>query len=109
MAMTIKELMEGMPGAFVPEKAVGVEAVIQFHMTGDQASDWVATIEDGVCKVEEGTQDDPTMALTADADDYIKVVLGELDAMQAFMQGKIKLSGDLNLAMKMTNFFKVPS
>lgn len=109
MAMTIKELMEGMPGAFVPEKAVGVEAVIQFHMTGDQASDWVATIEDGVCKVEEGTQDDPTMALTADADDYIKVVLGELDAMQAFMQGKIKLSGDLNLAMKMTNFFKVLS
>ena len=107
MAMTIKELMEGMPGAFLPEKAKGVEAEIQFHMTGDQASEWVATIADGVCKVEEGTKDDPTMALTADAQDYINVVLGELDAMQAFMQGKIKLSGDLNLAMKMTNFFKL--
>lgn len=107
MAMTIKELMGRMPGAFIPEKAKGVDVVIQFHMTGDQASDWVATIADGVCKVEEGAEENPTMALTADAQDYINVVSGELDAMQAFMQGKIKLSGDLNLALKMTNFFKL--
>jgi putative sterol carrier protein len=105
--ITIEQLMKAMPGAFIPEKAAGVEAVIQFHMTGDQASDWVATIKDGTCEVKQGTVDNPTMALTADSQDYINVVTGKQDAMAAFMQGKLKLAGDLNLAMKMVNFFKL--
>ena len=48
----------------------------------------------------------PTMTLTADSSDYIKIFTGELDGMQAFMQGKIKLAGDLNLAMKLMQMFK---
>lgn len=107
MPLTIKDLMEKMPGAFQPDKAEGVEAVIQFHMTGDQASEWTATIKDGVCAVEEGEVEDPTMAITADAQDYIDVVTGKLNAMNAFMQGKIRIAGDMNLAMKMVNFFKL--
>ena len=34
-------------------------------------------------------------------------VLGKEDGMKGFMMGKIKLSGDLNLAMKLTSFFKI--
>jgi predicted lipid carrier protein YhbT len=45
--------------------------------------------------------------LTADSSDYVKIFTGELDGMQAFMQGKIKLAGDLNLAMKLTQMFKI--
>jgi len=30
-----------------------------------------------------------------------------LDGMKAFMQGKLKLEGDLNLAMKLTQMFKI--
>jgi putative sterol carrier protein len=30
-----------------------------------------------------------------------------MDGMAAFMQGKLKLAGDLNLAMKLTSFFKM--
>ena len=40
MALTIAKLMEKMPGAFLPEKAPGLDAVIQFHFTGEEASDW---------------------------------------------------------------------
>jgi len=107
MSLTIKDLMGKMPGAFIPEKAAGMEAVIQFHFTGDQASDWYVTIKDDACSAEGGTFDNPTMSLTADGQDYIDVVTGKMDAMKAFMQGKLKLAGDLNLAMKMTSFFKM--
>ena len=47
------------------------------------------------------------MTLTADSQDYVKIFTGELDGMQAFMQGKIKLAGDLNLAMKLMQMFKI--
>ena len=35
--ITIEEMMNRMPKAFLPEKAGDVEAVIQFHLTGDEA------------------------------------------------------------------------
>jgi putative sterol carrier protein len=47
------------------------------------------------------------MTLTADSSDYVKIFTGELDGMAAFMQGKLKLAGDLNLAMKLTQMFKI--
>ncbi len=105
--ITVKDLMERMPKAFLPEKAVGVDAVIQYHLTGEEGGDWVVTIRDGQCTVEEGTAENPRLTLTADAQDYKDVILGKLDGMKAFMTGKLRLSGDLNLAMKLTNFFKL--
>lgn len=106
--MTIDTLMERMPKAFIPEKAADTEAVIQYHLTGDQGSDWIVRIADGACTVEEGTAEDPKLTLTADAEDYIKVITGELNAMNAFAEGKLKLKGDLSLAMKLQNWFKMP-
>jgi putative sterol carrier protein len=105
--ITVSELMSRMPKAFQPEKAGGVEAVIQYHLTGEEGGDWIITIEDGKCTVVEGEADNPDMTLTADAQDYKEVILGKTDAMQAFMKGKLKLAGDLNLAMKLPNFFKM--
>ncbi len=107
MPLTVAELMEKMPGAFIPEKAQGVDAVVQFKFTGDEVSEWNATIKDGKVDVARGEHPSPRMTLTADSSDYIKIFTGELDGMQAFMQGKIKLAGDLNLAMKLIQMFKI--
>ena len=108
MPLTIATIMSRMPGAFVPEKAAGVDAVIHFKFTGAEAGEWHAIIKDGACQVAEGGPSEPaTMTLTADSGDYIKLITGELDPMKAFMTGKLKFQGDLNLAMKMTQMFRV--
>jgi len=108
MPLTINQLMEKMPGAFLPEKAQGVNATVHFKFTGEEASEWNAAIANGKCDVVQGAPaDKPTMTLTADSGDYIKLFTGELDGMQAFMQGKLKLGGDLNLAMKLMQMFKI--
>lgn len=107
MPLTVAELMEKMPGAFIPEKAQGLDAVIQFKFTGEEAGEWNATIKDGKVDVARGTHPSPKMTLTADSADYVKIFTGEFDGMQAFMQGKIKLAGDLNLAMKLMQMFKI--
>ena len=107
MPLTVAQLMEKMPGAFMPEKAAGLDAVIQFKFTGAEAGDWYAVIKDGKVDVSKGEHASPKMTLTADSSDYVKIFTGELDGMQAFMQGKLKLAGDLNLAMKLTQMFKI--
>ena len=108
MPLTVSQLMEKMPGAFLPEKAQGVNAVVHFKFTGAEAGDWNAKIADGKVEVAQGAPANPaTMTLTADSTDYVKIFTGELDGMSAFMQGKIKLAGDLNLAMKLMGMFKI--
>jgi putative sterol carrier protein len=97
-----------MPEAFLPEKAQGVNATIHFKFTGTEAGEWNAVIADGKCAVAKGEPaNKATMSLTADSGDYVKLFTGELDGMQAFMQGKLKLGGDLNLAMKLMQMFKI--
>ena len=107
MPLTVAELMEKMPGAFIPEKAQGLDAVIQFKFTGEEAGEWNATIKDGKVDVARGINPTPRMTLTADSSDYVRIFTGELDGMKAFMEGKIKLAGDLNLAMKLMQMFKI--
>ncbi len=107
MPNSIADIMSRMPGALVPEKAAGVDAVIQFKFSGAESGDWTATIKDGACQVVRGAAPSPKMTLAADSADYIKIINGELDGMQAYMQGKLKLSGDLNLALKLLGMFKL--
>lgn len=107
MAITIKELFDRLPSAFMPEKAGDMDAVIQFKLTGEEASDWIVVIKDKNVEVEEGEHEDPTMTLTADSQDYKDIVTGKVNPMNAFMQGKVKLQGNLNLAMKFAEIFKL--
>ena len=106
MPLTIADLLSKMPGAFIPEKAQGLNAVVQFHFSGAEPGDWNAEIKNGALKVEKGIHPSPTISVTADSADYIKIFNRELDPMQAFMQGKLKVQGDMGLAMKIMQFFK---
>jgi putative sterol carrier protein len=107
MAITIKELMEKLPGAFLPEKAGDMDSVIQFVLTGEEASEWMVAIKDGAVEVTEGMHEDPTMVLEAESQDYKDIVTGRVNAMNSFMQGKVKLKGNLNLARKFVEMFKL--
>lgn len=105
--ITVEQIVRNHEKAFKPDAAEGVEAVIQYHLTGDEGGDWIINIKDGICTVADGVAEAPTMTLTADAQDFKDVLLGQANGMQYFMKGKLKLAGDLNLAMKLTTFFKM--
>lgn len=104
---TMEELVKNHEKAFKPDAAEGVDAVIQYKLSGEEAGNYIIKIKDGVCKTEKGIADNPDMTLMSEAQDLKDVLLGKANGMQYFMQGKLKLSGDLNLAMKLTTFFKM--
>ena len=105
--MTIDEFMSRIPAAFRPEKAGGIDAVIGFHLTGEQAGDWAMTIRDQKVAVEKVAAVNPRLTVTATTRDIMDILSGKLDGMRAFMQGKLRVSGDTGLAMKLTNLFKI--
>lgn len=98
--------MAGMPGAFLAEKARGLSATVQFHFSGDQASDWHVVIADGSCSTVQGTAADPNVTMTIDSGDFLDLLAGRLEPMAAFMRGKLQLRGDVALAMKLPNLFE---
>jgi putative sterol carrier protein len=105
--ITVHQLIENHPKAFRPEMAEGVDAVIQYVLTGEEGGNYIIKIKDNTCTWAEGTAESPKVTLTADAQDFKDVLLGHANGMQYFMQGRLKLAGDLNLAMKLTSFFKM--
>ncbi len=105
--LTIQQIIEHMPDAFVPASAAGVNAVVQLRFTGAEPGDWALAIKDNACTVQQGLDPKPQLTLTMNSQDFKDMVTGKLNGMMAFMQGKIKLSGDMSLAMKFTNMFKI--
>jgi putative sterol carrier protein len=92
-----RKLAEGQP------VRPGATARIQYVNTGGPEGDikyyWV--LEDGkILDSQLGDVDDPDFTLTMTYDDAMKVQKGELDANAAFMQGRMKVAG--NVAKLMT-------
>lgn len=105
---TIEQVMNGMPEAFLAEKADGISATVQFHFTGEQASDWFIQIADAACSTTEGVVETPNVTMTVDSRDFLDLLGGRLEPMAAFMRGKLQLRGDVALAMKLPNLFERP-
>ncbi|MFQ5576233.1 MAG: SCP2 sterol-binding domain-containing protein [Anaerolineae bacterium] len=103
--MTPQELFDKMPETFNPAKAAGVDVTVQIDLTGDNGGTWSVKIAGGKCTVDKAASESPNLTITMDAADYMAMVKGELPAMNAFMQGKIKLQGDMGLAMKFQGMF----
>ena len=103
---TAKEIIEAMPSAFVPERAKGVKATYQFELTGEGGGNWVLEIANQQCQVREGVADKSDATVSLAAADYVALVKGELDATGAFMKGKLKVKGNIGLAMKVLNLFE---
>lgn len=101
----IKSIFPEMVERLIPEKADGINAVIQFDLSGDNGGLYWVKVADGKAETGEGSADNPTMTLKAAADDWLAVSTGQMNAMQAFMSGKIKIQGDMSIAMKMQTMF----
>ncbi len=104
--LTVKEIILNQEKAFLPEKAVGVNAVIQYKLSGEEGGNWMVTIKDGKCTVTEGLAERPNLSVSANARDFKDVLTGKMDGMMAFMQGKLRVTGDLNLGQRLLTMFK---
>src|ERR671922_656067 len=93
-----RKLAEGQP------ERPGASAKMQYVVTGGPEGDikyyWI--LDNGkLLESQLGEVADPDFTLTLSYDDSVKVQKGELDANAAFMQGRMKVTGNMGKLMQL--------
>ncbi len=99
--MSFKDTVEKAKSKHDPAKMKGVTATYQFEITGEGGGHFFVEINDGEAEFAEGQAEDPNLTVTMELEDFKKMLEGELNPTSAFMTGKIKIKGDMSLAMKL--------
>ncbi len=90
---------------FNPQAAEDLEAVFQWEVVGDGGGTWHIKVADGKAELFEGANDAPTVSQICSTDLFLGMVNMEIDGMQAFMSGQLKMTGDLMVAQKIYDLF----
>jgi len=86
-----------------PDLVKKVAGVYQFEITkdGKTAGTWYVDLKNGKGAVAQGKVDKADCTITAADDDFVGMMTGKLNSQQLFMQGKLKIKGNMGLAMKL--------
>jgi putative sterol carrier protein len=104
---TVKETFDQMASRFRSERAGATSAVIQYDVSGEGGGTWHAVIKDGTCTVNEGAATGPNLTLQIAGQDWLDMLSGKQAAQMLFMSGKLKIKGDMGLAMKLGSMFQM--
>lgn len=99
---SLQAFLDAVPAAFRPERAgdLSVKAVLD---TGDEI--WSMVIEKGTCTLSEGDIPDADLRLRASEKHLLRVLQGTMNPLIAYTTGKLRLEGDVNLALSLVKLF----
>ncbi len=100
-----KQAFDAMPSRFNKDAAKGLNAVYQFDLSGEGGGKWQVMIKDQTVEVKEGQHPSPNITISMTAQDYLDMVAGKLNGQVAFMSGKLRIAGDMGLALRMQSLF----
>jgi putative sterol carrier protein len=82
--------------------------VVQFDVTDEDPGDYFLTVSSGVCTAYEGIHPDPKLTIHTPAEVWLNIARGKMNGATAFMTGKFKVTGSLDLLMKLAKLFSPP-
>ena len=103
-AATVKEVFEKhMPDRLQnkPDVVAKINAVYQFVISGAGGGSWSVDCTQPGGKVQAGTAANARCTVAATDQNFLDIVNGKLNPQMAFMSGKLKIQGDMGLAMKL--------
>ena len=105
---SLDRYMQAMRVSFVPDRARGVHAVLQYCFTGAVTGSCYTCIDDGKLEVELGTHPDPTAIVRADYEQWKRILAYEEDPLLAYQSGYFQADGDVELLVVSDSWFARP-
>jgi putative sterol carrier protein len=101
------QVFEEMARRFLPEKAAGRSAVVQYEvgLRDGSVRSWQVIVDGAACTVQPGSERPAAVTLQIALSPFLRVLTGSLDGMTAFMSGVLKVKGDVMLAQLMQGWF----
>ena len=99
---SIVEFFEKLQEHIDPDKLEGIDATYRFDM--GTAGSWHVTVADRAVQIEESDAD-ADCVVQASAETFEKIVRGKQNPATAAMLGKLKVEGDMSLALKLKQLF----
>jgi putative sterol carrier protein len=84
-----------------PDVVSKINAVYQFDISGPGGGSWSVDCTQPGGKIAEGKAPSPRCTVAATDAVFLDIVNGKLNPQMAFMSGKLKIQGDMGLAMKL--------
>ena len=109
MSESCEETFNLMHKSFSAEVAGNLQASYLFDISGAKGGKWTLEIKEGKCNLKTGTCTNPTVTISISDQDWIAINQGKLNSQMAFMMGKLRVSGDMGLAMKLQSMFPGPA
>ncbi len=81
----------------------GVKGIKVFQFKGDDYEPFYVMINNGSLTINKGTYSNPTLVIQVSGNILVKLLNGQMDPVQAYLSGLIKLSGDLMEAMNLVS------
>jgi putative sterol carrier protein len=103
----IGDVFDEMLKHFNGKAASGINATYQFNISGAEGGIWAFKIENSICNLIKGGVQNPSVEISLADKDWMAIREGKLNSQMAFMQGKLKIKGDMNLAMKLQTMFPI--
>ncbi len=109
MAVDIKDLFNNQLPAGLAKHADAAKqlgAKFQINVTGEGGGEWYIDASDSGPAVSQSNPGTADVTLTLAAEDFQKIVENPGAGMQLFFAGKLKVSGNQMLAMKLNKLFE---
>lgn len=100
----VKSFFDGLGSRVDAGKIAGMNSIFQFNL-GEEV--YAVKVADGGVAVSEGAMEGANIQLTMTPDDFLALVGGSLNSQQAFLTGKLKIKGDMQLALKLQTIFNL--
>ena len=103
----LDKVFDGMVREFLPEKSKGESAIIQWNVrTPEGVKSYHVIVENEQCRAVRGAAD-ARVTLSASAPDFLRIITGKLNSMQAFFQTRLKVTGDVLFAQGHQSWFRI--
>lgn len=107
MSEAVDRFVQELNSRIDPAKAAGMTAVYQFVMTDVPEGVVHADISNGQVMVKAGASPNPSITFSASTSDWLALLQGQLNGQMAFLTGKLKIQGDMTLALKLQSLFRM--